>query len=290
VIRTQAEAHVEPRGASVADLERIERTLRLVAHEVAVTDMQRIEVTHAGNGDPTTTLDRKINEIIRETLPQRDEGWLSEETRDNEERLGCERVWIVDPIDGTREFVRGIPEWSVSIGLAVNHEPVAGGVLNPCTGELFLGSTSASMRLVHVLGLPLAGRTDERACLSVSRREHKDGKWLSFEGDGRMIRPIGSIAYRLARVAAGLDSATCTFDTRSEWDVAAGVALVRASGGRAETMGGRAIRFNNESPKLTSLFAFAKNCPAEIVQMFADSLCQGDGVTPMDDPAVTQAG
>jgi myo-inositol-1(or 4)-monophosphatase len=187
----------------------------------------------------------------------------------------------VDPIDGTREFVRGIPEWSVSIGLAVNHEPVAGGVLNPCTGELFLGSTSASMRLVHVLGLPLAGRTDERACLSVSRREHKDGKWLSFEGDGRMIRPIGSIAYRLA---------TCTFDTRSEWDVAAGVALVRASGGRAETMGGRAIRFNNESPKLTSLFAFAKNCPAEIVQMFADSLCQGDGVTPMDDPAVTQAG
>jgi myo-inositol-1(or 4)-monophosphatase len=178
-------------------------------------------------------------------------------------------VWIVDPIDGTREFVKGIPEWAVSIGLAVNREAVAGGVLNPCTGELFLGSSAAGMRVVHVDGVALADRANEVRCLSVSRREHKDGKWMSFEGDGRTIRPIGSIAYRLARVAAGLDAATCTFETRSEWDIAAGVALVEASGGRVVTKGERTIRFNNEAPTVHSIFAFGKDCPVEITSLFA---------------------
>jgi len=78
---------------------------------------------------------------------------------------------------------------------------------------------------------------------------------------------VGSVAYRLARVAAGLDPATCTFETRSEWDVAAGVALMYASGARIETAGSRRLQFNNEVPLLKSLFAYAKDCPADILRI-----------------------
>ncbi|MEA3501948.1 MAG: inositol monophosphatase family protein [Actinomycetota bacterium] len=72
-----------------------------------------------------------------------DEGWLSEETTDDLGRLERSRVWIVDPIDGTREFIEGIPEWCVSIGLTVDGHPVTGGILNPATGERIVGDLTA---------------------------------------------------------------------------------------------------------------------------------------------------
>jgi len=133
-----------------SNVDRIYNTLLKVAREVAAFDMQGIKVTHADNGDPTTTLDHRINQIIHDTLPRGGEGWLSEETKDDSRRLSERRVWIVDPIDGTREFVQNIPEWAVSIGLAVDHEAVAGGVLNPCTGELFLGSVADGLKVVQL--------------------------------------------------------------------------------------------------------------------------------------------
>ncbi|HEY3707691.1 MAG TPA: inositol monophosphatase family protein [Terracidiphilus sp.] len=252
------------------DLQRIKDTLILVAQEIACTDLTCLEVTRSEGGDPTTKLDRRINQVIHQTLPQSDEGWLSEETRDDPVRLACRRLWVVDPIDGTREFVEGIPEWAVSIGLVMDGQAVAGGVLNPCTGELFLGATNAGVDLVR-LDDREAAASGHRSCLLVSRREHRENKWRSFEEQGLPIRPVGSIAYRLARVAAGMDLATCTFEPRSEWDVAGGVALMNASGGRVETASGEAIRFNKEVPKLTSFFAFAKDCPPEIPRLLRNT-------------------
>ena len=247
-----------------ADVDRIEETLLAVAEEVAQTDLASLEITRADNGDPTTALDRRINQIIHEMLPREGEGWLSEETSDSHERLKHRRVWIVDPIDGTRSLVEGIPEWAVSIGLSVDQEAVAGGVLNPCTGELFLGFAEGSTRRVQLKGTQSLAPTDHDACVLVSRREFSENKWAAHVDSGLRIRPVGSIAYRLARVAAGLDLATCTYEPRSEWDVAAGVALMYASGGRVETGKGRRIEFNQEVPRLESFFAFAKDCPPEI--------------------------
>ena len=243
----------------------------LVAREIACTDLSCLEVTHSEGGDPTTKLDRRINQVIHETLPQSGEGWLSEETRDDPGRLECRRLWVVDPIDGTREFVEGIPEWAVSIGLVVDGQAVAGGVLNPCTGELFLGSTASGMN-VETIENAANSAASGGGCLLVSRREHRENKWRPYEERGLPIKAVGSIAYRLARVAARLDLATCTFEPRSEWDVAGGVALMHASGGRVETASGAAVRFNKEVPKLDSFFAFAKHCPAEIPR-----LLRGDG-------------
>jgi myo-inositol-1(or 4)-monophosphatase len=252
---------------TIADVERIKDTLMLVAREIACADLLRLEVTRTEDGDPTTCLDRKINQIIHETLPRSGEGWLSEETRDDSARLDCRRLWVVDPIDGTREFVDGIPEWAVSIGLIIDGEAVAGGILNPCTGELFLGSTNSSVDVVRIGGNDSNAAAARDSCMLVSRREHREDKWRCFEEHGLPIKAVGSIAYRLARVAAGMDFATCTFDPRSEWDVAGGVALMNTSGGRVETASGEVVRFNKEVPRIDSFFAFSKDCPREITRL-----------------------
>ncbi len=87
-----------------------------------------------------TAADKAVNQLRRETLPEQDDGWLSVETADDLSRLRRGRVWIVDLLDGTKEFLAGIPEWCVSIGLVEDGKTVAGGVLSPSTGEMIVGS------------------------------------------------------------------------------------------------------------------------------------------------------
>ena len=94
-------------------------------------------------GDPVTEADTLVDALLRRALLRPGEGWLSEETHDDRSRLEHRRVWVVDPLDGTREFVTGIPEWSVSVALVVDGEPVAGGICNPARGETFLGARGA---------------------------------------------------------------------------------------------------------------------------------------------------
>ena len=260
----QAFESAAARECSRRDLQRIEEALLAVAGEVPRTDLSCLHITHKTGDDPTTILDRRINQIIREILPRDGEGWLSEETSDTFDRLRCRRVWIVDPIDGTKEFIEGIPEWAVSIGLVIDQEAVAGGVLNPCTGELFLGSVCDGISVIQIEGAQRTTTTNCPSGLLVSRREFRENKWASYIASGIRVRPVGSIAYRLARVAGGLDFATCTFEPRSEWDVAAGVALMYANAGRVEMGSGQRVQFNQETPLLQSLFAFGKDCPPDI--------------------------
>ncbi len=241
------------------DLQRMRRALDSVADLVVRTDLRRVSVDYSNNGDPVTALDREINRALHENLPAEGEGWLSEESRDDPDRLRCSRVWVVDPIDGTRQFVEGVPEWCVSVALVEDHQAVAGGILNPSTGEMFLGSVKTGLEIVG----PVRSKSDKagRPSMLVSRREHGQGKWVRFEGAELTVSPIGSIAYRLALVAAGYADATCTFDPRSEWDVAGGVALVQAAGGTVQMLDGSPVLFNKEVPRVETFFAFAKNCP-----------------------------
>ena len=109
-----------------------------------------VAARHKQGDDPVTEADTTVDTLLREFLPRNGDGWLSEETRDDHVRLERRRVWVVDPLDGTREFVTGIPEWCVSIGLVVDGEPVAGGICNPVTGETIVGARG--------LGVTLNGR------------------------------------------------------------------------------------------------------------------------------------
>jgi myo-inositol-1(or 4)-monophosphatase len=246
-----------------SNLARIGSVLTRVAELIAATDLPGVEVRFSSNGDPVTDLDRKINDLIRVSLPNEGEGWLSEESSDCLLRLDCKRVWVVDPIDGTREFVEGIPEWCVSIGLVEDHRAVAGGVLNPSSGELFLGSIDSGLQIFQPRILAGNFRNPE---LLVSRREHREGKWRTFEPTLNIV-PVGSIAYRLAQVAAGYADATCTFQPRHEWDIAAGVALVTSGGGTVQSITGRPIVFNQSTAEVEPFYALNRRCTRPLTEI-----------------------
>jgi myo-inositol-1(or 4)-monophosphatase len=198
--------------------------------------------------DPVTAADEAADAVLKEILPQAGEGWLSEESVDDLIRLECDRVWVVDPIDGTREFIKGIPEWCISIGLLEGGVPVAGGIFNPVTDELVLGSLEGG---VTMNGEPVrVTEPDVNGPVSVlaSRSELKRGEWDRFENGRFDVRPCGSVAYKLGLVAAGLADATWTLVGKSEWDVVGGTALVRGAGGLACLRDGSEPAFNQERP------------------------------------------
>jgi myo-inositol-1(or 4)-monophosphatase len=246
------------------DLLRIRQALESVATMISGVDRNKISVSYSRNGDPVTSLDRAINRLLHESLPQTGEGWLSEESRDDLSRLHASRVWVVDPIDGTREYLEGLPMWCVSVGLIEEHRAVAGGILNPSTREMFLGSIETGLEVLGPARERQPGEGNGRPRMLVSRKEHGQGKWASFESSELTLSPVGSIAYRLAQVASGYAEATCTFEPRGEWDVAGGTALVQAAGGSVQTLDGAPIRFNQEIPTVRSFFAFGKDCPASV--------------------------
>ena len=207
--------------------------------------------------DRVAALERAVDLHLRQFLPKGGEGWLSEESADDLVRLGAHRVWIVDPLDGTREFTAGIPEWSISIGLIENGLPVVGGVHNPATGEMFLGSLEDGVTLNgQPAGVRECKRVDQAVVLA-SRSEVGRGEWDHLQNAPFQVTAIGSVAYKLARVAAGLADATWTLVPKHEWDVAAGVALVRAAGGMVMTPDGRFPLFNRSEPLFGGLFAFS---------------------------------
>ena len=206
-------------------------------------------------GDPLTAADEAADRVLREVLPAKGEGWLSEESVDEPVRLECRRVWVVDPIDGTREFVEGIPEWCISVGLVEDGLPVAGGIYNPATDEMVIGSLETGVeyqgRSSAVTRLP----TLEGAVILASRSETKRGEWDLFDGAPCEVRPCGSVAYKMALVAAGQADGTWTLVPKSEWDVAAGTALVRAAGGSVMHADGSEPAFNQPLPKHPNLLA-----------------------------------
>jgi myo-inositol-1(or 4)-monophosphatase len=246
------------------DLGRIAAALDAAAAWLAAHSLSAGAVEFKQGDDPVTATDRALDTLLRESLPAAGEGWLSEETADDPARLACSRVWVVDPLDGTREFVAGIPEWCVSVGLVVDGQAVAGGILNPSTGQRFLGAVGSGVTLDGKPARPSGATVLAGARVLASRSEVKRGQWERFAGAPFTVKPTGSVAYKVACVAAGLADATWTLVPKHEWDVAAGVALARASGCEVFLPAGPAPRFNLQKPLLPGLVAGAPGLAAEV--------------------------
>ncbi len=237
------------------DLQRIGRALERAAEVLERFTPGQIEHRMKTGDNPVTEADLAVNEVLLSTLPEPDEGWLSEETADEPSRLDRKRVWIVDPLDGTKEFVSGIPEWCVSVGLVEDGRAVAGGICNPVTGQTVVGAVETG---VFLNGRPCRTRSISRleGCeVLASRSEMKRGEWDRFADAGFDVKPMGSVAYKLGLVAAGLTDATWTLVPKHEWDVAAGAALVTAAGGEVWMPDGSAPVFNRPKPLFDGLLA-----------------------------------
>ncbi len=217
--------------------------------------------------DPVTEADLAVNTLLHKELLREGEGWLSEESVDDLSRLQQQRIWIVDPLDGTREFVAGIPEYCISIAYAENGRAVAGGICNPATKEVFLGAAG--------LGITYNGqpaKTSSRAELKgatilASRSETKRGEWKQFDSADFTVRQMGSVAYKLALVAAGLADATFSLVPKHEWDVAAGAVLIESAGGFFRTLDDEPLHCNSERPLIRGLVAGAPGLQTQLMSL-----------------------
>ncbi len=253
------------RRARRRDLERVQEALAAATRAVR-TRMGSPRARATTCADPVTETDLAVDALLRRRLGCRGEGWLSEQTPDSSRRLACERVWVVDPLDGTREFIDGRPEFAVSIALVEGGEPVVGGICNPSTGETVLGGIGLG---VWLNGEPVSVRRTarlEHADVLASRSEVRRGEWARYRDAPFRLRPMGSVAWKLALVAAGRADATWTLRPKHEWDVAAGVALVRAGGGDVCLPDGQTPTFNRSHTLLPGLLAGPAALLAEVVE------------------------
>ena len=242
------------------DLDRIVRALEAGGKIYRSRSWETIRVDKKSGGDPVTDAEREVNQLLFEILVQDGEGWLSEESADNEERLKRSRVWLVDPLDGTKEYVTRIPEWCISIALMEGGVLVCGGIYNPQTDEMFYGSHETGVICKN--GSSVSRMDGEKRVGDVlvlaSRSEVARGEWTRFQNRDFRLQPMGSVAYKLALVAAEKADATWTLTPKNEWDVAAGVALLHAARGHVRTSDGFTPSFNNRNtlfPGLVGLSA-----------------------------------
>ncbi len=235
------------------------KAVRKAGETILLVANEGFSTAYKANRDPITVADFEANRILRETLMATfpDCGWLSEETRDSPERLMKKRVWIVDPIDGTKEFVSGIPEFAVSVALVNEGFPVLAAVYNPATGEFFTAIRNEGAWL-NGSKIQANHPLRERLVVLASRSEIHRGEFQPFEPYA-VIQPVGSIAYKLALIAAGRADATFSLGPKNEWDIAAGALLVEEAGGRVTDKEGLPLAFNRPNTLVNGIVATTRN-------------------------------
>lgn len=197
-------------------------------------------------------IDRQLHDHLIGSRPG--DGWVSEEHEDDGSRNRCRRVWIVDPIDGTRSFAAGIEEFTISVALVIDGEPVVASVLNPMTSEQFEATAGGGATLNGEPLVPSGQGTVAGATLLASLGEMKKRRWPDVMPDADFTT-IGSLAYKLALVAAGRFSGLVSLRSCHDWDIAAAALLLKESGAWLGDGSGRPIRLNQSTLRHGGLVA-----------------------------------
>lgn len=204
---------------------------------------------------PVTEADLAVNRMLESELQRArpDYGWLSEETPPNEQRLTRERVFIVDPIDGTRSFIEGSKTWAHSIAIAEDGVIVAGVVFLPLRDKLYAAANGHGATLNGTALQPSLVSTLENADVLAARPTMDSKHWRTPPQFNRSHRP--SLAYRLALVAQGRFDAMLTLRPTWEWDIAAGTVILQEAGVAVSDKTGANLKFNNADPRLPGVVA-----------------------------------
>ncbi len=157
---------------------------------------------------------------------------------------------MVDPIDGTKEFITGIPEFVISIGLVQHGDPIAGVLFNPVKGEMYAASKGNG---AYLNGRKLSVSKTEKlnqASLLVSRTETRNGHVDKFTDYIKEFKPTGSVAYKLGLAAAGVGDVFVSVYSKNEWDICAGDIIVQEAGGTMTDIYGEPVTYNNRETKI----------------------------------------
>ena len=208
---------------------------------------------------PVTEADLAVNAMLEQMLQAErpDYGWLSEKTEDGAARLGHRRVFIIDPIDGTRSFMKGEETWAHSLAIAEDGQVTAAAVFLPMKDRLYSAAKGhGATRNGEVMRA--SGCDDlEGARMLAAKPSYDPANWKGKRVPGvrRSYRP--SLAYRLSLVAEGRYDAMLTLRPSWEWDIAAGALLLTESGALTSDRQGNPLRFNNPHPQVDGVVAAA---------------------------------
>lgn len=208
--------------------------------------------TKAGDS-PVTEADIAVDRLLHQRLlaARPDYGWLSEETADSASRLSARRLFVVDPIDGTRGFIGGRTDWTVSLAVVDAGRPVAAALFAPVAGDLYAAAAGAGATRN---GTPMAvtGTADPAQARVAGGKAKVDVPLPEF---GEIIPRVASLALRIGLVAAGaIDGAFASVGSH-DWDIAAADLLVTEAGGRLTDFTGTPPAYNRPHPRHPSLVA-----------------------------------
>ena len=219
---------------------------------------------------PVSDADIAVDVLLRERLTSNDESiaWLSEESVDDPARLDARYVWIVDPIDGTRAYIAGLPDWAVSAALVENGRPVAGCLYAPVSDEFFFavvgqGATRNGAAIAASPGVALA-----QARIAAPRKLLD--RLQAIAPPFAVMPRTHSLALRLARVAEGTFDAGIAGGSSHDWDLAAADLLVHEAGGALTSFAGDAVTYNRPVPRHGTLVAAGRERHAALVELFRD--------------------
>lgn len=209
-----------------------------------------------GGAGPVTEADLAVNDMLQDQLrsARPDYGWLSEESDDNDDRLTRNRVFVIDPIDGTRSFVEGSRTWAHALAVVEDGLPIAAVIYLPMRDMLYSAAIGQGARLNGERIQPSAQTQARGAQVLAARPTTKAHHWAGpvppFE---RAYRP--SLAYRMALVAQGRFDAMLTLRPTWEWDIAAGDLLLREAGATTSDRLGAPLRFNSPEGQVNGVLA-----------------------------------
>lgn len=228
------------------DLDLIARTAREAGAAVMAYFGQDPKIWDKGGNDPVTEADYAANSIIKDRLTRARPGygWLSEENTDDESRLEKDRSFVIDPIDGTRAFIKGREEFVVSIGVLDAGVPFAGVLYDPCKDALYSAARGGG---AFRNGEPLQVSAQDR--IEGARLLGDPGRLVALRDLGAHAHTVNSVALRLALVAAGEYDAVVAVRAKWDWDLIAGHLLIEEAGGVITANDGRVLRYNLETPR-----------------------------------------
>jgi myo-inositol-1(or 4)-monophosphatase len=240
-----------------SDLDALAATLTATVREAGALALKTFKGdlkhwTKAGDS-PVSEADMAVDALLKARLPMPDVGWLSEETEDNSARLETRRLWIADPIDGTRAYIAGLPDWTIAVAFVEDGRPLLGCVYAPVTNEMFFAQAGKG---ATCNGTPISvvdSQSLDGARLNGPKRAMDD--LLKVSPKLEIVPRIHSLALRFARVAQGqLDGAYAGGNSR-DWDLAAADLLVHEAGGLLTSLAGEAVLYNRLEPVHVPLVA-----------------------------------
>lgn len=230
--------------------------------------------------DADIAIDALLLQRLRALGPEH--GWFSEETVDAPERLGRPTLWVVDPIDGTRAFIAGDPDWVVSVALVAGDRPIAAALHAPVTDELFVAAAGrgATLNGVRIAARDSASLVDARVAGPRPMLDQIAGVENGFV----RVPRIRSLALRLARVASGELDAAVASGNSNDWDLAAADLLVHEAGGRLTEIDGSIPRYNMARPVHGPLAAAGRNLHPKLLHALATAMKPSDQAQTADTP------